>query len=383
MTTSSLEIRKPNDTENEVLKICKEVLLVESMGIKDDFFSLGADSISLVEIQIFIEQHLGKKIDWSDVLRFRNVESLSAFIDSTHRLPPQDKREIEWRGVKYAFRVIGDINISKTTELKTAVPKLVIAGGFQNMYSLPHLEYLLKDDGPLIMVDLPGTGSADDVPDNESFAFLAECVRHILDVLSLQTINLIGISYGGSTALEFAYRWPERINKAVLIGAALTQPPHIQDRLNTALQLLSEGKHEESIEKIISSILCLTPGTDILGRDTTYKLLKTTLQESTRHQGERYESLQMRLLNQKQFERADNFNKPILFTTGEHDIITPPENVRSCASIFPNSTFTTIKKSDHLVMVERPDVLADLLIRFFNGRDLTNTNYLNDIELVN
>ncbi|SFN49704.1 alpha/beta fold hydrolase [Xenorhabdus japonica] len=386
MTMSSLQSQnhKLNNTENEVLKICKEVLLVESMDTKDDFFSLGADSISLVEIQIFIEQNLGKKIDWSDVLRFRNVESLAAFIDSTHRLPPQDKRKIEWRGVKYAFRVIGDIN-TDTTALgaKTAVPKLIIAGGFQDMYSLPHLEYLLKDDGPLIMVDLPGTGSADNIPDNESFEFLAECARHVLDVLSLQTINLIGISYGGSTALEFAYRWPERINKAVLIGVALTQPPHIQDRLNTALQLLSEGKYDESIEKIISSILCLEPGTDILGKDTTYRLLKTTLQESTQQQGERYESLQTRLLNQKKYERADNFNKPMLFTTGEYDIITPPENVKYCASIFPNSTFTTIKKSDHLVMVERPDVLADLLIRFFNGKDFTNTNYLNEIELVN
>ncbi|MBC8953217.1 alpha/beta fold hydrolase [Xenorhabdus sp. PB62.4] len=381
MITTSPQNRKLNDTENEVLKICQEVLHVESVNIKDDFFSLGADSISLVEIQIFIEQNLGKKIDWSDVLRFRNVESLAAFIDSTHRLPPQDRREIEWRGVKYAFRIIGDISAA------TTIPKLVIAGGFQDMYSLPHLEYLLKDDGPLIFVDLPGIGSADDIPENlpkkESFEFLAQCARHILDVLSLQTINLIGISYGGATALAFSYQWPDRINKSVLIGTALTQPPHIQDRLNTALRLLSEGKYEESIEKIISSILCLDPGINILGRDTTYKLLKKTLQESTRHQGEQYEHLQIRLLNQKKYEKAENFNKPILFATGEYDIMTPPEYVKLCASIFPNSIFTTIKKSDHLVMVERPDVLADLLIRFFNGKNLTDNNDLNAIELIN
>ncbi|PHM41963.1 alpha/beta fold hydrolase [Xenorhabdus szentirmaii] len=377
MTVSSEENCKLSSTETEVLRICQEVLRVESMNISDDFFSLGADSISLVEIQIFIEQDLGKKIDWSDVLRFRSVESLAAFIDSTHRLPPQDKRDIEWRGVKYAFRVIGDINAS------TAVPKLIIAGGFQDMYSLPHLEYLLKDDAPLIMVDLPGTGASDDVPQNESFGFLAECVLHILDVLSLQKINLIGISYGGSTALEFSYRWPERINKSVLIGAALTQPLHIQERFDEAFKLLHEEKYEESIEQIISCILCLEPGMDILGRDTTYKLLKTTLQETIRHLGDRHEGLQRRLLTQKKYEKFENFNKPILFVTGEHDIITPPENVKYCAAIFSGSIFTTIKKSDHLVMVERPDVLADLLIRFFNDKDFSNTNYLNTIETMN
>ncbi|MBD2826335.1 alpha/beta fold hydrolase [Xenorhabdus szentirmaii] len=377
MTVSSEENCKLSSTETEVLRICQEVLRVESMNISDDFFSLGADSISLVEIQIFIEQDLGKKIDWSDVLRFRSVESLAAFIDSTHRLPPQDKRDIEWRGVKYAFRVIGDINAS------TAVPKLIIAGGFQDMYSLPHLEYLLKDDAPLIMVDLPGTGASDDVPQNESFGFLAECVLHILDVLSLQKINLIGISYGGSTALEFSYRWPERINKSVLIGAALTQPLHIQERFDEAFKLLHEEKYEESIEQIISCILCLEPGVDILGRDTTYKLLKTTLQETIRHLGDRHEGLQRRLLTQKKYEKFENFNKPILFVTGERDIITPPENVKYCAAIFSGSIFTTIKKSDHLVMVERPDVLADLLIRFFNDKDFSNTNYLNTIETMN
>ncbi|MBC8944747.1 MULTISPECIES: alpha/beta fold hydrolase [Xenorhabdus] len=371
-----MTVSLPNNTENELLKICQEVLLVESMGIKDDFFSLGADSISLVEIQISIEENLGKKIDWSDVLRFRNVESLAAFIDSSYRLPPQDRREIEWHGVKYAFRVIGDINTT------TVVPKLIIAGGFQDMYSLPHLEYLLKDDSPLIMVDLPGIGSADNIPDNKSFEFLAECTRHILDVLSLQTINLIGISYGGAIALAFTYQWPDRINKAALVGTALTQPLHIRNRLNAALQLLVEGKYEESVEKIISSLLCLEPGIDILGKETTYKLLKKTLLESTQHQGERYKHLQMHLLNQKKYERAVNFDKPVLFTTGEYDIITPPENVKICASIFPNSLFTTIKKSDHLVMVERPDVLADLLIQFFNGEDLIKNN-LNDIEYIN
>ncbi|MDX7987766.1 alpha/beta fold hydrolase [Xenorhabdus sp. 12] len=377
MTVSSEENCKLSNTETEVLKICQEVLRVESMKVSDDFFSLGADSISLVEMQIFIEQDLGKKIDWSDVLRFRTVESLATFIDSTHRLPPQDKRDIEWRGVKYAFRVIGDINTS------TTVPKLIIAGGFQDMYSLPHLEYLLKDDGPLIMVDLPGTGAADDVPKDEGFEFLAECILHILDVLSLQKVNLIGISYGGSTALEFSHRWPDRINKSVLIGAALTQPLHIQERFDEAFKLLHEEKYDESIEKIISCILCLEPGVDVLGKDTTYKLLKTTLQETIRHLGNRHEGLQRRLLNQKKYEKAENFDKPILCVTGEHDIITPPENVKYCASLFPGSIFTTIKKSDHLVMVERPDVLADLLIRFFNDKGFSDTHYLNEIETIN
>ncbi|MDR0219244.1 MAG: alpha/beta fold hydrolase [Enterobacteriaceae bacterium] len=366
-----------NDTENEVLKICQGVLNVESMSIKDDFFSLGADSISLVEIQIFIEENLGKKIDWSDVLRFRNVESLAAFIDSSYRIPLQDRREIEWQGVKYAFRVIGDLHSMGE------IPKLIIAGGFQDMYSLPHLEYLLKGDSPLIMVDLPGIGSADDIPDNKSFEFLAECIRHLLDILSIKTINLMGISYGGSTALRFLYQWPERINKAILIGTAITQPLYIQDRLNMALQLLSEGKHEESVEKIISSIINLEPEIDILGRETTYQLLKKTLLESTLHQGERYQGLQRRLLNQNKYERAINFNKPVLFITGEHDIITPPENVKACASIFPNAIFTTIKKSDHLVMIERPNILAEIIIQFFNGEDFTDNNNLNKIECIN
>ncbi|PHM38858.1 alpha/beta fold hydrolase [Xenorhabdus innexi] len=266
--TESLQHPVLSKTEYDVLEICREVLLVESMDIHDDFFSLGADSISLVEIQIFIEDKLGKKIDWSDVLRFRNVQSLSAFIDSSFRIPPHDRQEITWNGVKYAFRIIGDIYDTDV------VPKLIIVGGFQDMYSLPHLEHLLKEDSPLIFVDLPGTGSADDIPPNKDFEFLADCTRYILDTLSLQTINLIGISYGGATALEFTYKWPERVNKSVFIGTSLTQPPHIQDKLNTALKFLTEGSYEEFTENTIASILCLDPNIDILGRETTHQLLK-------------------------------------------------------------------------------------------------------------
>ncbi|SIP73697.1 alpha/beta fold hydrolase [Xenorhabdus innexi] len=87
-------------------------------------------------------------------------------------------------------------------------------------------------------------------------------------------------------------------------------------------------------------------------------------------------------MNQRQYERASNFNKPTLFITGEYDIITPPENVKHCASIFPNSLFTTIKKSDHLVMIERPDVLTNILIQFFNGKNPIKNNELNNIEVI-
>ncbi|PHM65445.1 putative hybrid non-ribosomal peptide-polyketide synthetase [Xenorhabdus stockiae] len=374
--TESLQKTKLNKTEHDVLEICREVLLVESMDIYDDFFSLGADSISLVEIQIFIEDKLGKKIDWSDVLRFRNVQSLAAFIDSSFRIPPHDRKEITWNGVKYAFRVIGDISDPQV------VPIFIIVGGFQDMYSLPHLEYLLKEDSPLIFVDLPGTGSADDIPPNQNFEFLAECTRHLLDTLSLQTINLIGISYGGATALEFTYKWPERVNKTAFIGTALTQPLHIQDKLDTALKALTEGNYEEFTENTIASILCLDPDVDILGRETTYKLVKKTLLESTRHHAERYKYLQKRLLNQRDYEKANGFNKATLFITGEYDIITPSEIIKRCASIFPNSIFTTIKKSDHLVMIERPDVLTDILIQFFDGKSPIQNSDLNDIEFI-
>ncbi|NKX17231.1 hypothetical protein HGG75_24955 [Ochrobactrum pseudogrignonense] len=102
-----------------------------------------------MEIQLLIEDKFGIAVDWRDILRCRSVSSLAYFLCSRDYQDAQPHKQAAFNGVTFCYRVIGSLNAN-------SVPKLIIGGGFQDMYSLPHLESLLASDGPLIFVDVPG-----------------------------------------------------------------------------------------------------------------------------------------------------------------------------------------------------------------------------------
>jgi 2-hydroxymuconate-semialdehyde hydrolase len=72
----------------------------------------------------------------------------------------------------------------------------------------------------LIAPDLAGFGYSEEPDDIE---YSRECwlrqIVHFLDALSLEKVNLVGNSFGGSMALALAIAHPERVNKIVLMGS--------------------------------------------------------------------------------------------------------------------------------------------------------------------
>ncbi|MQP40329.1 hypothetical protein CQ059_22725 [Brucella pseudogrignonensis] len=146
---STLSLHDYDLTLRDINAICREALNRDRLSFDSDFFALGADSLTLVEIQLLIEDKFGIAVDWRDILRCRSVSSLAYFLCSRDYQDAQPHKQAAFNGVTFCYRVIGSLNAN-------SVPKLIIGGGFQDMYSLPHLESLLASDGPLIFVDVPG-----------------------------------------------------------------------------------------------------------------------------------------------------------------------------------------------------------------------------------
>lgn len=71
-----------------------------------------------------------------------------------------------------------------------------------------------------IAPDLPGHGSSDKPLDPAAYTLpaLGAYVVEILDALGLPRVALMGQSMGGAVAAEVALRWPERVEKLVLLA---------------------------------------------------------------------------------------------------------------------------------------------------------------------
>jgi pimeloyl-ACP methyl ester carboxylesterase/DNA-binding CsgD family transcriptional regulator len=122
----------------------------------------------------------------------------------------------EWSGRRVAFDVSGD------------GPLLVAPAWW-----VSHLEadasdpqytrfwQALADGFTLVRYDRPGVGLSDrDVgPDDFTVDAEVDCLHALLDRLDAERVTLIGGSSGGCTALAFAARRPERVERLLLYGA--------------------------------------------------------------------------------------------------------------------------------------------------------------------
>ncbi|MCU7553810.1 alpha/beta hydrolase [Alteromonas sp. ASW11-19] len=118
-------------------------------------------------------------------------------------------------------------------EMGEGEPLILIhgGGGYASQW-FPIMESLAKSYH-LFVVDRPGSGLTDKF--NYDGVNLtnhgAEFVRTFMDALNLDRAHLVGHSMGGLFSVNFADRYPERVNKLVLIGhpagGTLDIPPQV------------------------------------------------------------------------------------------------------------------------------------------------------------
>jgi len=66
--------------------------------------------------------------------------------------------------------------------------------------------------------DLLGHGASDKPRADYSLAAYANGMRDLLGVLGIERVTLVGHSLGGAVAMQFAYQFPERCERLVLVG---------------------------------------------------------------------------------------------------------------------------------------------------------------------
>ena len=81
-----------------------------------------------------------------------------------------------------------------------------------------------------------------------SYEAMAEDVLHYLDERNIQRASIIGHSMGGKTALVFAHRYPERVQKLVIADmAARAYAPHHGPIFDALLSAPIEGAESRSV----------------------------------------------------------------------------------------------------------------------------------------
>jgi pimeloyl-ACP methyl ester carboxylesterase len=71
----------------------------------------------------------------------------------------------------------------------------------------------------VVAPDMPGHGASAKPRGDYSLGALASGIRDLLIVLGIERATIVGHSLGGGVAMQFAYQFPERCDRLVLVSS--------------------------------------------------------------------------------------------------------------------------------------------------------------------
>ena len=220
-----------------------------------------------------------------------------------------------------------------------------------------------------IVIDMPGHGQSGHSPSGWTLDDIAEDLALMIEELFQQPVTFIGQSQGGMAGIRLAARFPQRIQRMILLGTSAREEP--ADRMAVWQQ-----RHE-----------ILHSGTQ-QQRSQLFTSLQQTLNSSRWLENSPHEALEERQLMLQQdpqamalaataavFTRGDirpllaDIRVPVLVICGEKDPATPPELSIEIADTLPSGELALLPETGHHPMLESAEQVTGLIRQFLSKTD--------------
>jgi pimeloyl-ACP methyl ester carboxylesterase len=264
-------------------------------------------------------------------------------------------------GVRSSQRRGGELNITITTTLAytiagTGAPLLLVHGLGGDRRTWDQVVDVLAKDFTVIAPDLPGHGASHAPAGDYSLGAHASALRDLLVALGHRTATIIGHSLGGGIAMQFAYQFPDRVDRLILISSG-GLGPHVTPMLRAATLpgadtvVAGLARLPETVTRPVLGAASKLPG--LLARPDAEPLARS-LRQLTRP-GPRHAFIRtartvidwrgqtvsaLRHLNQL----AD---LPILLAWGSDDKTIPPAHHRSAVDLLGSPPYIEISGAGH------------------------------------
>ncbi len=188
---------------------------------------------------------------------------------------------------------------------------------------------------------------------NLSLATFAEDVRRILDDLKIEKANVLGASFGGFVAQEFALSFPDRLDKLILACTSFGGENHVAPDLEILMAFASTDamNTSERIRKFMAPAF-----TDEFNRNHAATVEKVCRLREISVVPERVYTAQLTAATTFNFEtRVGEIENETLIMTGDRDRVVPMRNSINLAEKMPNARLEIIENGGHLFFVENAD----------------------------
>jgi pimeloyl-ACP methyl ester carboxylesterase len=253
---------------------------------------------------------------------------------------------------------------------------VVLVHGFSVPYFIydPTFQFLTQSGFRVLRYDLFGRGFSDRPAAHYNVNLLVHQLAALLDALGIAStgtstgprpVNLIGLSMGGPIAATFTIRFPERVNKLVLIDPAGAKPIHLSPMLKTA-----------KLPFVAETVLSLS-GTEGMVKSIAKDFFDPSLVDHfiSRYRVQmEFQGFRNAILSTIRNGMLDSFihvyealgkmNKKILLLWGRDDLTIPFAQSFDLRAVLPKVEFHVIKNTGHIPHYEKPHEVNPLLLEF-------------------
>lgn len=210
----------------------------------------------------------------------------------------------------------------------------------------------------VIAPDMRGFGQSSYPGGRNTPKIMAGDLLYLLEQLSLEKIHLVGISLGGTVALELVIAKPELVNSLVITNSfAKLRPKRISLWLFYIIRLFLV--HLIGIETQANYVA------QRLFPDSSDELQRRTFKEQVCQSNPHgYRSTMRSLAFFDVSAEVGKIRCPTIVITGENDSVVPPENQIELAKGIPVAQQVFISDAGHAVIVEKPGEYNQVLGEF-------------------
>jgi len=214
------------------------------------------------------------------------------------------------------------------------------------------MEDIAKKGYQVVVPDLPGFGESQAPTSAWGVDEYVAFTRMFSERLNLETIVLLGHSFGGQIALKFALKHPEVLQGLILYAAAvIRRPPSLRAQVigmfakggNTVLSVWPLSFLQPFAKKLLYKIL----------GNTDYLYEKGIMKQ-----------VREKVLREDLSPYLSKVQIPTFILWGENDIITPLEDARMIHRAIPGASLVVVPGADHRIHHDKPDEVSKNILEF-------------------
>jgi len=215
----------------------------------------------------------------------------------------------------------------------------------------------------MIIFDIPGTGRSSMWWRPRRFSGLASLANKLLDRMGYQEVDILGVSWGGALAQQFARQYPDRCRRLILAATspgAISVPgkPKALIKMATPMRYMSAQYMQEAAPHIYGGEVRRKPH---LVTEHSARLIPPSIT------GYLYQL--MAGIGWTSVHWLHKLLQPTLILAGDDDPIVPPVNSRLMSLLIPNNRLHIVHGGGHLFLVHSTRKVVPIINRFLDASD--------------